>query len=233
MISSELPEVLGIADRVLVMHEGRLVEELSPRRGQRGARDPRRHRPDPGGRMSTSHRTRRGRPRAPSDRVGLPRPRAGHRRRARAADRGHRDHRAALHRGGLAPQPRAERVDLRDPRRGPDARAHDPQRRPLGRLGARALGAYLAGDLLSAHPGMPLPARVRPRHGARRRLRAAQRRARHLGPGARARRDARDALRLPRPGVPVDGRPPGQRRDAAGLVPQPRLATRSPASRSS
>jgi rhamnose transport system ATP-binding protein len=29
MVSSELPEVLGMADRVLVMREGRLTEELS------------------------------------------------------------------------------------------------------------------------------------------------------------------------------------------------------------
>ena len=29
MISSELPEVLGMADRILVMYEGRLTAELS------------------------------------------------------------------------------------------------------------------------------------------------------------------------------------------------------------
>ena len=41
MISSELPEVLGMADRVLVMREGRLTTRAQPRRGRRGARDPR------------------------------------------------------------------------------------------------------------------------------------------------------------------------------------------------
>jgi ribose transport system ATP-binding protein len=29
MISSELPEVLGMCDRILVMHEGRIAGELS------------------------------------------------------------------------------------------------------------------------------------------------------------------------------------------------------------
>ena len=29
MISSELPEVLGVADRILVLHEGRLTGEFS------------------------------------------------------------------------------------------------------------------------------------------------------------------------------------------------------------
>jgi rhamnose transport system ATP-binding protein len=32
MVSSELPEVLGMADRVLVMREGRLVAELDRER---------------------------------------------------------------------------------------------------------------------------------------------------------------------------------------------------------
>ena len=38
MISSELPEVLGMADRVLVMREGRLIAELARARRRRGVR---------------------------------------------------------------------------------------------------------------------------------------------------------------------------------------------------
>ena len=41
MISSELPEVLGMSDRVLVMREGRLVAEFA--RGDADADDRQRH----------------------------------------------------------------------------------------------------------------------------------------------------------------------------------------------
>ncbi len=43
MISSELPEVLGMADRVLVVCEGRLTADIAARRGHPGERDARRH----------------------------------------------------------------------------------------------------------------------------------------------------------------------------------------------
>ena len=45
MISSELPEVLRLADRILVMREGRLVAELAHARGLGGDDRRRRDRP--------------------------------------------------------------------------------------------------------------------------------------------------------------------------------------------
>ena len=50
MISSELPEVLGMADRVLVMREGRLTADIAARRGHPRDRHARRHPDRPGGR---------------------------------------------------------------------------------------------------------------------------------------------------------------------------------------
>ena len=231
MISSELPEVLGMADRVLVMHEGRITGELSRAEANEesvirlatGAIEAEaRVTPPPAA-------TARGRARAPPRRARLPHPRARHRRRARAADRGHRHPRAALRRDRVAAQPRAQRLDLRDPRRRPDARDHHAQRRPVGRLGGRPHRVHGR-----RHPLQPprhgAAAGLHPRDGARRGLRPAQRLPHHLGPGAGARGDARHAVRVPRPRVPVDRRAPGQRRDAARPVPEHRHRARSSAS---
>ncbi len=38
LITSELPEVMGLADRVIVMQEGRIVDELRARRLERRGR---------------------------------------------------------------------------------------------------------------------------------------------------------------------------------------------------
>ena len=48
MISSELPEILGMSDRILVMREGRIAGELEPRRGDAGSHH------EPGDRARTS-----------------------------------------------------------------------------------------------------------------------------------------------------------------------------------
>ena len=80
LISSELPEVLGMSDRVLVMREGRLVAELSRAEATAGADHP--------GRGRRARRPRDGRSAAdvaPHDarRGGVPAARARDRRRAR------------------------------------------------------------------------------------------------------------------------------------------------------
>ena len=53
MISSELPEVLGMADRVIVLFEGRVARRVRPQRGRRGLDHARGRRASArGGRMS-------------------------------------------------------------------------------------------------------------------------------------------------------------------------------------
>ena len=54
MISSELPEVLGVADRILVLHEGRLAAEYARARGDRGQHHARGHRTGRKGRGVTA-----------------------------------------------------------------------------------------------------------------------------------------------------------------------------------
>ena len=44
LVSSELPEVMGMADTILVMHEGKIVQALRARRGDGGNDRQRRHR---------------------------------------------------------------------------------------------------------------------------------------------------------------------------------------------
>ena len=45
LISSDLPEVLAMSDRILVLHEGRITAEIAAGAGERGAGDVRGDRP--------------------------------------------------------------------------------------------------------------------------------------------------------------------------------------------
>ena len=76
------------------------------------------------------------------------------------------------------------------------------------RLSRRRPALQQPGDVAAAR----LPTGHGPRSGG---LRPVQRHPRDLGPGPCAGGHARNALRLPRAGLPVDRRPPGQRRNAA------------------
>ncbi len=74
LISSELPELLGMCDRILVLREGRIIGRAAPRRRHPGAHPPRRHRP---GRGLGPRRRRRparggGHGRPPPSLAGLP-----------------------------------------------------------------------------------------------------------------------------------------------------------------
>jgi energy-coupling factor transporter ATP-binding protein EcfA2 len=123
MISSELPEVLGMADRVLRHARGPPHRRAVARRGRRGERDPARDRPAKAeaGVSAATAAVEGERARRLVERV------------FRIRELGivvalalliavTGDPRAALPRDRLAAQPRAQRVDLRDPRGRPDAR---------------------------------------------------------------------------------------------------------------
>ena len=68
------------------------------------------------------------------------------------------------------------------------------------------LSAYFAGDLLSNHPGLPMPVVFVLGMALGAACGAVQRRPRHLGAGAGAGGDAGDAVHVPRARVPVDQR---------------------------
>ena len=170
MISSELPEVLGVSDRVLVMREGRLVAEFSHERAPRGGGHVGGHGPARGGGVMRavlipSRQQRpdgRRRPAAGSGRAspsGSSGARIRHPRRPRGVRRGHH--------GGPAPVPRRDEHPVRagrhDRLRAAGARRDDggdqPERRPVGRVGPRAVGVPVLEPVRPA-PGHPHPGRV-------------------------------------------------------------------------
>ena len=187
MISSELPEVLRVADRILVMREGRLVAEFDHARRLRG--DDRR------GRDRADEQRRRVSAAVDDDRAG---------RAARAADArsGSSTSSSGSASSGssrvLAPARRdhaiiqsrflsTQELPVRPPEHGRLRAARDrrddghphPERRSLGRLGARALGLPV-GQPVRPAPGHPdrrrLPRRARHRRRLRDRQRAPRRR---------------------------------------------------------
>ena len=185
MISSELPEVLGMADRVLVVREGRITAEHRPRRRHPRERHVRGH---PFGRhrrgaRSVSIDTCRTRPAGrPVAAVAGPPGRQG---RARLARAGHRrwswspwSSRPPLveptlrHRRRRVPRPAARPEHPPAPGHRPDDRHRHPQRRPLGRLHPRHLRLRLRQPVLR-RPGTLGAAGLRDLRAGRRGARTA------------------------------------------------------------
>ena len=129
MVSSELPEVLGMADRVLVMHEGRLVADISREQADEESVMLRRRRA----------RDDRGRRAQGACHPQLEdRPRGRHRGRAGPAARRDRGPQSRLPGRAEHPRPAARRDHPGGARGRPDDGGDHPQRRPVGRLDRRA-----------------------------------------------------------------------------------------------
>ena len=118
-------------------------------------------------------------------------------------------------------RPAAHPVDPRAPRGRPGDRHHHPQRRPLGRLGARPVGVPVRTPV-HRPAGDPDPRGVPARDRVRRPPRPRQRGARRVREGALAGHHPRHALHVPRHQRAVDRRRPRQRVRPAARLPAAR-----------
>ena len=225
MISSELPEVLGMADRIVVLFEGR-VARVRAGRGRRAGDHARGHRHGRGGRVTTIAEEQKARQPAPSSHavaemllrfrelgivlalvlvVG-----------ATTIDNPHFLSATSVQQmlsgaAIIALLAIGETIVI-------ITRNVDLSIGSVLGISAYATGAlYRAPSACSAWPRLPLRARHR------RRVRSRQRRDRHHRARAEPRRHARDALHHPRHRRRVGRRQPGQRLDAAGQLQQDRL----------
>ena len=149
-VSSEMPELIGMCDRIIVLREGRMTAEFAARRGDPGGGAARRDRPTPapatpgGGRRPTRER---------AERRARPRRRASSRTASSACSRRwlavvipvsivNPRMLSAANLTALA----MDAALLTIVAAGPDAGAHHPQHRPLGRLGDRPRRLRLGAD---------------------------------------------------------------------------------------
>ena len=178
VISSELPEVLHIGDRILVMREGRLTAELPARRRHRGEDHGRGHRPAAGaGLMTTTVTGRvdsagavaaaRGRRLPQAHRAGVPDPRVRHHRRVRGVRRGHHGHPAVVPERAEHPVPADQHHRVRAARAGRDDGGGQPERGPVDRFRARPVRLRVRRPVRRP-PGDPGPAGLPDRPGHRR-----------------------------------------------------------------
>ena len=226
MISSELPEVLRISDRILVMREGRLMTELahaeaseeeilSAATGQAhsGSADAR---AGQGGTVNTTLVSQSERPAgargyrsAQAHRAGLPDQGIGHHRRPGGVRRRHGVGPAPVPQHHEHPVHPGQHHGVRAARAGRDDGRHQPQLRPVRGLGAGPVRVPVR-EPVRRPPRLAHPAGLPGRAGHRPGVRPAER---HHGggrPGAEPGRDAGHPVHLPR------HRHPDRRRQGGG-----------------
>ena len=225
LISSELPELLGMCDRIVVLREGRITAELPRGRGDPGARALRHDRRRPAPKPAAAAARRRPMPSPSSAPAGWLRTLVVRR------ELGLLLAMLAVIVPVVAVNPRmlsganltALAMDAgtaHDRRRRPDAGDPDPQHRPVGGLGDRP--RRLRFGRSAAQPSRARRDRRHPRGlGGGARLRPAQRARGHRRPRALDRRHAGHAHPLSRLHQPLCRRQAGQRRPGAASLARP------------